>query len=155
MIPQLNGLLVFIEMKQYFFLLHRNENKQPVHMRYHLYLRYGWFLQNLEKDYIPTKMHTTVDSSVKNFWEVMQSIQYYRVVCWQKSWNSTTLLTLIFRVEKLHHLKISSFFFWQKSASAWSPSIKEIQDYFFLVFFFKQKMGKTLIKYNKRICTLC
>ena len=29
-------------------------------MRYHLYLQYGWFLQNLGKDFIPTNMHTTV-----------------------------------------------------------------------------------------------
>ena len=35
-----------------FFLLHLNENKQPVHMRYHLFLHYGWFLHNLGKDFI-------------------------------------------------------------------------------------------------------
>ena len=29
-------------------------------MRYHLFLQYGWFLQNLVKDFIPTNMHTTV-----------------------------------------------------------------------------------------------
>jgi hypothetical protein len=33
----------------FFFLLHLNEDKQPVHMRYHLFLHYGWFLQNLGK----------------------------------------------------------------------------------------------------------
>ena len=43
-----------------FFLLHLNKNKQPVHMRYHLFLYYGWFLQNLGKNFIRTKMHTTV-----------------------------------------------------------------------------------------------
>ena len=37
-----------------------NENNQPVHMRYHLFLHYGWFLQNLGKDFIRTNMHTTV-----------------------------------------------------------------------------------------------
>ena len=41
-------------------MLHLNENKQPVHMRYHLFLHYGWFLQNLGKDFIRTNMHTTV-----------------------------------------------------------------------------------------------
>ena len=41
-------------------LLHLNENKQPVHMRYHLFLHYGWFLQNFGKDFIRTNMHTTV-----------------------------------------------------------------------------------------------
>ena len=30
------------------------------HMRYHLFLHYGWFLQNLGKDFIPSIMHTTV-----------------------------------------------------------------------------------------------
>ena len=39
---------------------HLNENKQPVHMRYQLFLQYGWFLQNLGKDIIRTNMHTTV-----------------------------------------------------------------------------------------------
>ena len=28
--------------------------------RYHLFLHYGWFLQNHGKDFIPTNMHTTV-----------------------------------------------------------------------------------------------
>ena len=32
-------------------------------MRYHLFLHYGWFLQNLGKDFIPTNMHTTVGIS--------------------------------------------------------------------------------------------
>ena len=43
------------------FLLHVNESKQPVHMRYHLFQHYGWFLQNLGKYYIPTNMYTTVN----------------------------------------------------------------------------------------------
>ena len=29
-------------------------------MRYHLFLQYGWFLQNLGKDFIRTNMHTIV-----------------------------------------------------------------------------------------------
>ena len=41
-------------------MLHLNESKQPVHMRYHLFLHYKWFLQNLGKDFIWTNMHTTV-----------------------------------------------------------------------------------------------
>ena len=31
-------------------------------MRYHFFLHYGWFLQNFEKDFIPTLLHTTVNS---------------------------------------------------------------------------------------------
>ena len=30
-------------------------------MRYHFFLHYGWFLQNFEKDFIPTLLHTTVE----------------------------------------------------------------------------------------------
>ena len=33
---------------------------QPFYMRYHFFLHYGWFLQNFEKDFIPTLLHTTV-----------------------------------------------------------------------------------------------
>ena len=29
-------------------------------MKYDLLLHYGWFLQNFEKDFIQTNMHTTV-----------------------------------------------------------------------------------------------
>ena len=29
-------------------------------MRYHLFLHYGWFFQNLEKDFIRTDMHMTL-----------------------------------------------------------------------------------------------
>ena len=43
-----------------FTVRYKQKNKQPVHMRYHLFLQYGWFLQNLGKDFIPTNMHTTV-----------------------------------------------------------------------------------------------
>ena len=43
-----------------FFLLQFNEKTKGFHMRYHLYLHYGWFLQNLGKDFIQTNMHTTV-----------------------------------------------------------------------------------------------
>ena len=36
------------------------ENQLGFHMRYHLFLHYGWFLQYLEKDFIRTNMHTSV-----------------------------------------------------------------------------------------------
>ena len=44
---------------KYFF---PNENQLGFHMRYHLFLHYGWFLQNLGKDFIRTNMHTTVSA---------------------------------------------------------------------------------------------
>ena len=34
-------------------------------MRYHFFLHYGWFFQNLEKVFIPILLHTTV---VTIFW---------------------------------------------------------------------------------------
>ena len=42
------------------FLLYLNEKKQPIHMRYHLFLHYGRFLQNVGKGCVRTNMHTTV-----------------------------------------------------------------------------------------------
>ena len=37
-----------------------NENQLGFHMRYHLFLHYGWFLQNLGKDFNQTNMLKTV-----------------------------------------------------------------------------------------------
>ena len=42
-------------------MLDLNENKQPVNMRYPLFLHYGWFLQHLGKDFNQTNMHMTVE----------------------------------------------------------------------------------------------
>ena len=42
------------------FLFFSNVNQLGFYMRYHLFLHYEWFLQNLEKDFIRTNMHTTV-----------------------------------------------------------------------------------------------
>ena len=47
----------FVGFFKFFFL---NENHLGFHMRYHLFLHYWWFLQNLEKGFILTNMHTTV-----------------------------------------------------------------------------------------------
>ena len=49
-----------------------NENQLGFYIRYRLFLHYGWFLQNLEKGFIRTNMHTTV---------IMQEPNY------RKSWN--------------------------------------------------------------------
>ena len=38
------------------------ENQLRFYMRYHLFLYYEWFLQNLRKDFIQTNMQTTVFS---------------------------------------------------------------------------------------------
>ena len=52
--------IFFFKKEKKKFLLHLNEKTNGFHMRYHLFLQYGWFLQNLVKDFIPTNMHTTV-----------------------------------------------------------------------------------------------
>ena len=41
-------------------LVFSNENNLGLYMRYHFFLPYRWFLQNLGKDFIRTNMHTTV-----------------------------------------------------------------------------------------------
>ena len=43
-----------------FSIFFYNENHLGFYMRYHLFLHYGCFFQNLEKDFIRTNMHTTV-----------------------------------------------------------------------------------------------
>ena len=53
--------------KKIFFLLFPNRNNLGFHMRYHLFLHYGWFLQNIEKDFIRTNMHTTVGVLAASF----------------------------------------------------------------------------------------
>ena len=54
------GFLVIGFFKKKLCLFFPNGNQLGFHMRYHLFLLYGWFLQNLGKDYIRTNMHTTV-----------------------------------------------------------------------------------------------
>ena len=44
----------------YIWFFCSNENNLGFHMRYHFFLPYEWFLQNLGKDFIRTNMHTYV-----------------------------------------------------------------------------------------------
>ena len=53
-----------VQLNLYFFL-HINENKQPVHMRYHLCLHYEWFLHNLGKE---ANMQLQVIMQLKNYY---------------------------------------------------------------------------------------
>ena len=39
--------------------LFANENQLGFHMKYHLFLQYGFFLQNFEKYFIQTNMHSS------------------------------------------------------------------------------------------------
>ena len=70
-----------------FFLLHLIENKQPVHMRYHLFLHYEWFLQNLGKDFIRTNMQTTVVPAFYFRW----AKRFCEIQRWLKFFDSTKL----------------------------------------------------------------
>ena len=50
----------FFLIKKQTNLLHLIEKTKGFHMRYHFFLYYRWFLQNLRKDFFRTNMHTTV-----------------------------------------------------------------------------------------------
>ena len=52
--------LVIGTFKNFVFCFFSMKNTKEVHMRQCLFLYYGWFLQNLEKGFIRTNMHTTV-----------------------------------------------------------------------------------------------
>ncbi len=43
-----------------FFFASSHWKIQPFYMRYHFFLHYGWFFQNLRKEAVRTFMHTTV-----------------------------------------------------------------------------------------------
>ena len=51
------------------FLFHLKENKQPIHMRYHFFLHYGWFLQNFGREAVQTNMLTTVPFTNRCRWQ--------------------------------------------------------------------------------------
>ena len=42
------------------FLLLPHQNQPGFYTRYHLFLHFGWFFQNREKDFIPTLLHKNV-----------------------------------------------------------------------------------------------
>ena len=79
-------------------MLHPNENKQSVHMRYHLFLHYGWFLQNLGKDFIRTNMHTTVGSKELGIYELESCPIFIGIFFAQfnQIWNITNVIVLWF-----------------------------------------------------------
>ena len=72
-----------------FFFASSLWKKQPIHIRYHLFLHYGWFFQNLGKEAVRTFMHTTVPTyvytaigSFKNRW-LTSIIWQYRLWSFQ------------------------------------------------------------------------
>ena len=60
-------------------------------MRYHLFLHYGWFFQNLGKEAVRTFMHTTV---MPNYIGLLHMLPYFKftgTLCAQ--WTSTNMAT--------------------------------------------------------------
>ena len=53
------------------------KNNLAVHMRYHLFSHYGWFLQNLGKDFIPSIMHTPVREKEMNIGRKQAFYRYF------------------------------------------------------------------------------
>ena len=78
MIPHMNAFGRFNKMKQ---KQNRRLKKVIFQLRQFsiffvcLFLYYGWFLQNLEKGSIRTNMHTTVATSQRYTYRVLQTIQ--------------------------------------------------------------------------------
>ena len=70
---------------------------QPVHMRYHLFLQYGWFLQNLGKDFIRTNMHTTVSILFFHFLYLQRNIHGWIVFICFGSWKPSSMYHCIWR----------------------------------------------------------
>ena len=77
----------FFSNKNWFFIFFPMKNNLAVLMRYHLFLQYGWLLQNLGKDFIQSIMHTTVRAPINLFDEnkttkwVWKSLQRQKHVC--------------------------------------------------------------------------
>ena len=67
-------------------------------MRYHLFLHYGWFLQNLGKDFIRTNMHTTVGSKELGIYELESCPIFIGIFFAQfnQIWNITNVIVLWF-----------------------------------------------------------
>ena len=97
-------------------LLQFNEKTKGFHMRYHLFLHYGWFLQNLGKDFIRTNMHTSVVRGSSNqhshgtidtvfykrlergkFYSFLSVMLQFRQVCNECTYALTYILTYIAR----------------------------------------------------------
>ena len=68
-------------------------------MRYHFLLHYGWFLQNLEKDFIPTLLHTTV--------AYLECVKSY---AWSKGHSEPDLSRVDHLHEKLSQMGLQKIF---------------------------------------------
>ena len=77
-------------------------------MRYHFFLHYGWFFQNLEKDFIPILLHTTVGC----LWSLHLSVKGpCKVASLHISKRNKTLQGHF--TEQYNHQKITNKMFWE------------------------------------------
>ena len=70
--------------KNLFFSIKITAVHRGFHMRHHLFLYYGWFLQNLEKGFIRTNMHMTVVCTHTLFFQENVDNLYYWTVMLSK-----------------------------------------------------------------------
>ena len=95
------------------------KNNLAVHMRYHLFLHYGWFLKNLGKDFIPTNMHTTVDFLIVKKLSRTSSLYYpnlqFANLCklrkLPKNFHSFHFLKSVFLISSFSYTAALSLFF--------------------------------------------
>ena len=125
-------------------MLHLNENEQPIHMRYHLFLHHGWLLQNLGKDFVRTNMHTTVPSN-KYSEPIFPLLQIYVLIVRQQDYTLYNLILCIARnlLETKENIKIESHPFYQIICD-WSIFMGTKQNYF--LFFEKKNQNGRLKK---------
>ena len=85
-----------------FFFASSHWKMQTFYMRYHFFLHYGWFFQNLGQEAVRTFMHTTVlhKRSEKNIENI---VNYF----WRSLWH---VLMMNNELEKGHNLGIARSF---------------------------------------------
>ena len=60
------AILNFLSRPFWFFFASYQWKTQPIYMRFHFFLHYGWFFQNLGIEAVRTFMHTTVPGTFLN-----------------------------------------------------------------------------------------
>ena len=105
-------------------MLYFIKNTRGFHMRYHFFLYYGWFFQNLRKYFIQTNMHTTATKLLLNS---KKSLIAPYTVYWVYSDNV---------VGKSGEIKFSGEALWGSSKN-WSKTTKNIVHSAKCLFFYK------------------
>ena len=101
-------------------------------MRYHFFLQYGWFFQNLGKEGWRTFMHTTVHTIIPNFHNLKLKVFKY------------VKISSICKQSKLFSLCI-----WQHLATP-TCFVKKGFPLFLHIFYSKKKMNSSNCRYSTR-----